>query len=92
MKDYIKYYKLYDEYAIDSKMYVIESPLTGLWNVLVLYKEDVIEGWIANENDGIMNHVVGIPNETEYEDNAITIILNETTEWIFEYDKESAKH
>lgn len=92
MQDYKKYYELYDKYNIDAKMFVISSPLTGLWNVLVLYKDDVIEGWIANENDGIMHHVVGIPNEEEYEDNAVSIILNEATEWIFENDKESAKH
>lgn len=92
MNDYTKYYNLYDSYKIDSKMYVIESPLTGLWNVLVLYKEDVIEGWLANENDGAMNHVLGIPNDIDYKDNATTIILNEATEKIQEYDKEYAKN
>lgn len=92
MKDYTKYYDLYDTYKIDSKMYVIESPLTGLYNVLILYKEDVIEGWIANENDGIMYHVVGVPNQVEYENNADSIILNEATEWTIEHDKEYAKN
>lgn len=92
MNDYKKYYELYGYYNIDSKMLVISSPLTGLWNVFVLYKDDVIEGWIANENDGIMHHVLGIPNEVDYKDNAVTMILNEATEIIFEHDKEFAKN
>jgi len=92
MKDYTKYYELYDSYTIDTKMYVIESPLTGLWNVLIFNKDDVIEGWIANKNDGIMHHVLGIPNEVDYKDNAVTMILNEATEIIFEHDKEFSKN
>ena len=82
-------YKLYDQYTINSKMYVIESALTGLWNVLILHKDDVIEGWISNENDGIMSHVVGIPNEVEYENNADAIILNEAQRMIEDNEKET---
>lgn len=82
-------YQLYGQYTINSKMYVIESSLTGLWNVLILYKDDVIEGWLTNENDGIMNHVVGVPNEPEYQDNAVAIILNEAQEMIEYNEKET---